>query len=92
MRYRALKQSEQYESGKAGLLARRSGRNLAPLILDLLRENAVLDTCDHIARRLGAPLPEVRDTLDDLVRRRELQCHGDGPTARYSHPGTPSAS
>jgi hypothetical protein len=92
MRYRALKQSEHYESGKAGLLARRTGRNLAPLILDLLRENAVLDTCDNIARRLGAPLPEVRDTLEELVRRSELQCDGDGPNALYSHPGTPAAS
>jgi hypothetical protein len=60
--------------------------------MDLLRENAVLDTCDNIARRLGAPQPEVRDTLEELVRRNELRCHGDGPDALYSHPGSPAAT
>jgi ATP-dependent phosphofructokinase / diphosphate-dependent phosphofructokinase len=92
MRYRALKQSESYESGAAGLLARRTRRDLGPLILDWLRENAVLDSCDNIALRLGAPLAEVRDTLEELVRRNELQCHGEGSHALYSHTetGTPS--
>jgi 6-phosphofructokinase len=91
MRYRALKQSESYESGAAGLLARRTRRDLGPLILDWLRENAVLDTCDNIALRLGAPRDEVRDTLEELVRRHELQCHGEGTHALYSHAGAASA-
>ena len=52
-RYRALKQSESYESCAAGLLARRTRRDLAPLILELLQENGVLDTSDNIALRVG---------------------------------------
>jgi 6-phosphofructokinase len=92
MRYRALKQSESYESGTAGLLARRTRRDLAPLILDWLRNNAVLDTCDNIALRLGAAPQEVRDTLEELVHRNELQCHGDGPGALYSPAGGQSGS
>lgn len=87
MRYRALKQSESYESGKAGLLARRTRSDLGPQILDWLRDNAVLDTCPNIALRLGVPQDEVRDALEELVRRNELHCHGDGPAALYSHPG-----
>ncbi len=91
MRYRALKQSENYESGMVGLLARRTHRDLAPLVLDWLRENAVLDSCDNIALRLGAPLQEVRDTLEELVQRNELECHGEGPNALYA-PARPNAS
>jgi 6-phosphofructokinase len=90
IRYRALKQSESYESGTAGLLARRTQRDLGPLIIEWLRDNAVLDTCPNIAMRLGLPLNEVQETMEELVQRNEVQSHGEGPDALYSHAGSGS--
>jgi ATP-dependent phosphofructokinase / diphosphate-dependent phosphofructokinase len=90
IRYRALKQSESYESGTAGLLARRTQRDIGPLIVEWLRDNAVLDTCPNIAMRLGLPLTEVQETMEELVQRNEVQCHGEGPDALYTHAGSGS--
>jgi ATP-dependent phosphofructokinase / diphosphate-dependent phosphofructokinase len=90
VRYRALKQSESYESGIAGLLARRTQRDLGPLIIEWLRDNAVLDTCPNIAMRLGLPLNEVQEKMEELEQQHEVQRHGEGLDALYSHAGSGS--
>jgi hypothetical protein len=84
VRYQALKQSEHYESYRAGLLTRKRARELAPMILSWFRTNPSLDTPANIARRLGLSSEEALDTLEELVRQRHLLCEGSGPGALFS--------
>jgi ATP-dependent phosphofructokinase / diphosphate-dependent phosphofructokinase len=84
VQYTALKESERYESGRAGLLMRKRARQLAPTVLDWFRTNHCLDTVTNIARHLGLSREEALDTLEDLVRQRLLLRDGTGPDALYS--------
>jgi hypothetical protein len=79
-----LKRSESYESGQAGLLVRRAGWDLAPVVLACLRESGTAETSESLALRLGVPAAEVREALELLAQRDELQCEGQGTTVYYS--------